>query len=507
MSTTTFNWSTPLTLSSSSLNSSDAVTAIDSKSNVDAVWVENGIIKSSSKSVSTDWTTAVNLSNSGATLPRLVMDINGNSTVLWIENGLVKTSSKSVNGTWSTAAALSSSGASSPTIAVDTAGNIVTAWIRGGTIESSTKLYGASWQNKVIITTNLPLSAHIAIGGSGSSTRAMIVWHSTATNLIYATTKLLSGNWSTQQAISNSLSTSMCAKVAIDANANPLVIWYAYTLTGNIYSNVIVQSAYRFNSTGLWSEITDLSTAGICDPTNLSPNIKFDSNGNAIAVWNISFDGSNFSIQSATKPVREKWGSVSSKGVSVMNVANSLYSFTPDINIMANGNGLCAFPFYNGASLLILTSEMNLSGRIDPNWSVPSNVSQETNNGFPHVATAMVGDNINAAIIWSQFDGLHNVIKISIGLRLCVDDPANLSVVQNNNNFGIFTEYYNKLQWTASEDSDVVGYAIFRNGKFINQTSQTNYIDNNQAQNRSVTYGVAAINNQQSQSNIITVVL
>src|SRR5437868_4130636 len=307
MSTSTFKWSTPATLSSLSVNSSDPRVIIDPNGNIVATWIENGFIKSSTKLVNNNWSSSVTLSNSGASLPNIIIDNNGNATTLWVENGIIKTSSKTLSGNWTTSITLSSTGANSPDLAVDINGNLIAVWTRSNNIESSTKLFGMSWQNKVIISSTTAVSPHIAIGGSGSNIRAIIVWHSTSTNLVYTSTKLITGSWSTAQAISDSTRLSAYANIAMDSNANANVLWYTYNLTGNLYSNVIVQSICRPNISGVWSSITDLSSAGIHNPADLASNVKFDGNGNTIAVWNTSFDGSTFTVQSALKPVRAKW--------------------------------------------------------------------------------------------------------------------------------------------------------------------------------------------------------
>lgn len=494
MSTTTFNWSSPITLSSSSSNSSDAQTAMDINGNIVVLWVENTFIKSSSKSTLDTWTTPVNLSTNGSS-PHIVMDVNGNATAIWVERSLIKTASKTLTGTWSNTQSISASGAVSPTVTIDSAGNVIAAWVRGNKIETSTKLLGMTWQNKTsIISTSASLPC-IAIGGSGSNTRAVIVWHSTSTNSIYSSTKLLNGTWSSQQVISNSSQTAMCAKVSVDNNGNAAAIWYAYTLTDTLYSNVIIQSSVRCNANGLWCSIKDLSSPGICNPASLNANIKYDYNGNAVAIWNTSFDGSNFYVQSAIKGVKGEWGATT-------DVATSLYGFKSDISITSNGNVLSSFMFHNGSALLILTSQLNSSNYSAPIWTVPVNVSQGTYNGFPHLATSIQGNNINAVIVWLQSNGSYNVVQVVTGSQLLAQPPSNLVVTQHTNNFGIFTEYCNVLQWTPCTDPNV-NYAIYRNGKFINKTSATTYIDNNQTQNGSAVYGVATINNQQSQSKII----
>lgn len=497
MSTTNFNWSTPSTLSSLSDNATNPLITIDPKGNIDALWIENALLKASSKSVNGTWTATTTLSNVSSSSPCMVMDNNGNTTAIWVQNNIVTVSSKTLNGSWLTATSLSSPNASSPTIAVDNGGNLVAAWVRLGNIESSTKLFGSTWQNSVTISSTSASSPHIAIGGS-TNTIAVIVWHSTSTNLVYASNKTLNGNWTTEQIISDPTHTSAYAKIAIDNNSNAIAIWSIYNLTGSLYSNIIIQASCRSYSANKWNAISNLSSVGIYNPANLNKCINIDKNGNAIALWSTSFDGSTFNVQYSIKPVNNIWSPAT-------DIVNSLYSFAFDSGIVSLGNVLLAFMFYNGRSLVILTSEINLSGYKTFEWSVPINVSTGSSNSLPHIVASISNNTINAAVAWINFNGSKNIIQVSTGSQSLVLPPSNLTIVQNTNNLGLFTEYYNELRWTESTDSNLEGYIIFRNGMFLDQinSNTTNYVDNNQTQNGTVTYGVAAIDNQQSQSNII----
>ena len=80
-------------------------------------------------------------------------------------------------------------------------------------------------------------------------------------------------------------------------------------------------------------------------------------------------------------------------------------------------------------------------------------------------------------------------------------------VVQAVNDLMVFQEYYNTVSWAASPDSNTVAYKIYRNGIFYLQVDlrQLSIVDRNQTPNGAVTYGIAAIDAQRSQSEIINV--
>ncbi len=498
------SWSSPPTiLSGVTLNGSDPQVAIDSNGDAVAAWIENSLVKSSSKIVNGNWTAEVTVSATNASSPRLVSDLNGNATVIWVESGVIKAATKPFNGNWSSSTALSTSGASSPSLCVDAAGDVVAAWVRSGNLETSTKLFGLSWQSHVTITSTAAATPSVAIGGSGSNARAAVVWQGTVsgTNVVFSSTKLISGAWSTAQVISDTTHNSAQPFVAVDANANALAIWYAYDITGVSNTNVVVQSAERSSLTGLWGEVFSLSAPGIRNPATLVARIALDSIGNAIALWTISFDDQTFNVESAIKPVNGQWSAP-------LDLVNSnLYAYIVDVSATSFGDVLSLYMFYNGNSLLIQSVESDINGFLNNFWSVPITISLGTDNAFPKIAATLTGNVIHAAAVWANFNGSHNLILAASGSKTLVLPPTNLSVTQNVHNFGVFTEYYNTLSWHASIDPNAVGYLIFRNGLFLAQVGANvlQFIDDNRTQNGAVTYSVTTIDNQQTQSAAVSI--
>ncbi len=496
----------PDTLSTSGISAATPRISMDANGDVVAVWIENGFVKAKSKPVNMNWGSAVTLSGSGASAPKVVSDLNGNSTAVWVQNGNVKASSKTLNGTWSAAVTLfSGSTATSPSLAVDVAGDVVAAWATNGIIQAAIKLFGANWQNSVTITTpgNNAVFPNVAIGGSGSNTRAVIAWHSTAGSvaIVYASTKLVSsGSWSSATPISNVNFQSAYAHVAVDTNGNATAVWYTFRLNGSVYSSVVVQSATK-SAAGNWGPIASLSSPGITNPANLVARVAYDVSGNAVALWSTSFNDESLTIESAIRPVYGEWTE------STELVDANLYSYQPAFAVASLGDAIALYMFYNGVALQIQSSELDITGFMNSAWSVPLNISTGTENANPYVAATVTGNVINSAAVWISSNGMFNSVAASTGVKTLVLPPSSLTVTQSNNNFDVFTEYYNTLSWVASTDPTVVGYLVYRNGTFISQVGSdvTQFIDNNRAQNGPVTYGVAAIDDQMSHSRIITV--
>jgi hypothetical protein len=496
------DWSTPPdALSTTSVNSSDPNVAIDTAGNVAAVWVDNNLVKVRTKPVSGSWSTATTLSGSGGSSPRVVLDGSGNGTAIWLEGGIVKASSKPAAGSWSSATNLSQSGASSPDLATDTAGNAVAVWVRSGDVEASTKLVGGSWA-RVTINSTSAAAPRVALGGTGSAARAVVVWHGVAssTNVIYASTRLLSGSWSAAQALSNTTINAAYADVDVDANANATAIWYQYAVAGANYSNVVLQSAER-PANGNWSTAVTISPPGIRNPANLMARVAYDGNGNAMALWNTSYDDETLNVLSSVKSARGCWTAPVAVGNS------NIYAFQQDLSTASFGDAVATIMFYNGSSLMIQSLEYDTATAPSTLWSVPLNISLGDNNGNPKIATSITGNVMHAASVWLNYDGSNTLVHASTGAKTLVSPPSALSVTQSNNNHGIFTEYYNTFSWTASTDSDVIGYLVYRNGVLIDQVaaSVTSIVDDNRVQSGALTYGVSAINSDGLRSKIVYV--
>jgi hypothetical protein len=155
----------------------------------------------------------------------------------------------------------------------------------------------------------------------------------------------------------------------------------------------------------------------------------------------------------------------------------------------------------------IQNSETNIAGVFQPFWSGAIAISTGTMNGFPRVASTLNGTTVNAATVWISNNGTNNTILASTGSKTILLPPSSPMVVQGVNDFKVFQEYYNTVSWTASPDPNTVAYKIYRNGSFYLEVdlSQLSIIDDNQFQNGAVTYGIAAIDAEHSQSQIINV--
>ncbi len=497
-------WSIPPTLlSTSNLNASNPQISTDASGNLVALWIENGLVKSKSKLLNMNWDAGATLSPFSPSVgPAIVCDLAGNATAIWLENGIVKAASKPFMSNWSQPSTLSNGGAGIPALAVNTTGDVVAAWPRHGNIETSTKMFGGSWGGTQVISSSNAANPQIAIARSSANANAVVVWQSSSATLssISASTKPLTGNWSAAQVISDPLHNAATPVVAMDLNGNATALWFKYDVVGTNYFNVVVQSAERL-ANAQWGSAASLSSSGIRNPATLVARVAYDSVGNAVALWNTSFDNDTFSIQGAVKPLRGVWDSP------VDIVSSNTYGLDADLKANNLGDALALYMFYNGQTLSIQSAESDITGFMNDVWSVPILVSAGMNNGSPRTATTLAGNAIKTAAIWLSSNGMQNQVFASTGSKSLPLPPSNLSVSQNVSNLGVYTDYYNLLSWTASADPTVVGYLIYRNGTFLEQVSNTTtqFADHNRVQNGAVAYEIASVNNQNTHSAIVSV--
>ena len=494
-------WSTPAdTISSTGVNASDPHIAMDGSGNVIAAWLENSLVVSKTKLLNDSWSSLDTLSATGASSPKIVVDPAGNATAVWVESGAVKAATKPFSSSWGTPVTLSASGSSSAQIAIRSNGDVVAVWVASGFINSATKLYNQNWQ-----TTPDTLSAagadspQVAVGADGT---VIAVWHAnntiTSIDNVFAASKPIAGTWSAAATISNPAINSLYPQVAVDPNGNAMALWFRCNHLNSTYSNVVLQSSSLPSSGYSWSNPVDVSSPAARNPADLIARIKYSDSGYAVAAWTTSYDGSTFRIESSEINSNQIWSEP-------FTIAYDLYAYSIDLAISSVGDIFAVYMSFDTetSSVIIQSRESHAGGIGSGSWTSPVTVSTENENGYPQIAAVVTGDvNNNAVAAWINFDGTNNIIQAVTGTGTQVVPPSNLSITQNVNSFGIFNEYYNLLTWDSSTDPNLVGYAIYRNNVLLAfvESSALEFIDNNQKQNGSVTYGVSATDNSGRES-------
>ncbi len=503
-----FTWSSPVTLSSSSMdNSSEAQVVMDVLGNATAIWVENSQVHASFLPLGGSWGTPAILSMSGASSPMLGCDGSGNVTAVWIESsGIVTSSTLPLGGNWTTATTLSASGASHPVIAVNASGNMAVVWARSGFIESSSLLFGGSWSLVSQISPANSSNPDVAIGANG---KVVAVWSTvlvSGARTVESATQTVGGVWGSAINIlpAPSAFSMNYPHVSVAPNGDTDVIWFRYLVAGDAYSNVFVYSAFLPSVGSSWSFPIQISDTGVVNPANLFASINTDGSGNKIAIWSTSREGSSFNLEIVLKPPGGAWSGFNEV------VSRNLYTLNGQISTDSIGNTAVTYMEFDGTNVLVQAAETNTSGLLLlPSLVSIVSLSTGSDNGYSRVGASYDSSTgtAYATVVWLTSDGTNTTVQASSGSKLSVGPPTSVTVTQNVNDFGVFQDYYNTISWVASTDPNVIEYAVYRDGQLFAQVSAATIqiFDHNQVQNGSVTYGVAAVDGEFALSQIVNV--
>ncbi len=493
---TTMTWeATPTQISSSSIDASSAEIVTDSSGNVTSVWVESGNIVTKSLPFGGSWSSLTTLDSAGtASSPVIGMASSGDAVAVWLRAGVVEYATLS-GGTWT----LGSSDVSNPLetasmlrLAVDASGNAIAIWQNSaGAIETATLLAGGSWSSVSTLSASGSDSPSVAIGNN----MAVAVWHhiTGSTHILQYSTVTLGGSWSAAGAIYTTTAAFPLGypKVTVDSSGNATAVAFRYQQSGSAYLGVVVVASTLLTGSSNWSVPSIISNPGQTNPANLALRVRSDANGNVVAMWMQSFDGSTFSFTTNALPFGGLWSS----GQMV-----SIPSFTGTdghLHMNSIGDFVAVFMANDGTNALIQSSDSFYGGYLPNTWSLLSTASTGTNNGFPRVASYYASGTIYATTVWTQYDGTNTIINASTGSRVMLLAPSDLDVTQSLQDYGIVQDYYNTITWTPSTDANAVAQILFRDGTFLASldTTQTSYVDHNQPQSGSgpVVYGIAAV--------------
>lgn len=497
------NWSDPVLLSTQGQDATDQHIAIDLNGNIGAVWIENGFVMFCQQLTGGAWSLpAVAISSFGASEPRIAFDANGMITVLWLSNGVVSTVSKSLTGNWNSVTPLSASGAAEPQLAVDSSGNCVAIWNRQGSIESSTKLSAGSWSASPDVLASTAGSApQVYISSNGAT---VAVWHGLSSGhyAVFSSSKNIGGSWSLPAQIISTSNDNQYPQVAVDASGNALAIWYNCTISGTTYTNISLQFAscpYQ----GSWTTPGTITNTNVSDPSAGDAKIAFDTKGDAIVLWKTQYVGDFYGIRTIVRNPNGSWEPP------IDLVALNLYAYAADMSVTSRGEAFVAFMFYDTSSSLlnILVTEAHIAAYENSFWAVPINLSTGNINGYPKIAASLTGNTINAASLWQNYGGINKKLYATTGSGTVILPPTNPTVTQSSNNFGLFTEYNNTVSWGPSPSPSASAYIVFRNGEFFTRVPATfsQIIDYNTGLNEPVTYAIATLDDQDAQSENVTV--
>jgi hypothetical protein len=361
---------------------------------------------------SRSWGTAALLENNNiadADEPQIAIDASGNALAVWSQSDGTCSSIWSnrytaATGTWGSAELIETGDAGDalgPQIAFDTNGNALAVWMHSDGVRYNTVsnryTAGTGWGTAALIEINDAGHAwypQIAIDANGN---ALAVWYQTDGTYrnIWANRYTFGSGWVASAAEiieTENLGDAAVPQIAFDVNGNALAVWFQSDGTrANIWAN-------HYTAVSGWGTAVLIET----DNTGsaMYPQIVIDTNGYAMAVWYQS-DGTRNNIwANRYTPGTGTWGTEE-----LIETGNAGDAYQPQITIDANGNALAVWSQGDGTRTNIWANHYTA----DSGWG--SAVLIETDNGgaanYPQIAFDTSG---NAVAVWHQSDGTRDNI-------------------------------------------------------------------------------------------------
>ena len=338
--------------------------------------------------------------NSDASNARIAFDGNGNAFAIWnqSDNGVYNVyANRYTAGTgWGTPTTIESQTTDSYTVQIgfDGAGNAIATWLTfdgaSNHVWSNRYTAGAGWGTEVQIDSLTAPDAdaenpELAVDTAGN---AIAVWYQFdgPSYSIWSNHYSAGSGWGTAEVIESGTGNAINPRVALDSNGNGLAVW---TQNGG-GRNDIWSNRYTAGSGWGTAQLIETDNTG----TALSPRVKIDSNGNAIAAWYQS-DGTRFNINANRYVAGTGWGTAQ-----LIETDDSGDAQLPRLAMDAAGNTIVVWQQNDGTRYNIR------SNRYIPGTGWGTATTIETDNAgdatVPWVAVDSAG---NALVVWQQSDG------------------------------------------------------------------------------------------------------
>jgi hypothetical protein len=354
-----------------------------------------------------DWLSPVELSAPGedGEAPQMGLDAAGDAVAVWDRfdgsHTIIQSAARPAGGRWGQPVGLSAPGrnATEPQVAVDPAGDAVAVWSRTDgahtIVQAAWRPAGGGWGEATDLSAEgqNAKAPQVAIDPAGNATAVWSRYNSTK-YIIQSSRSPVGGPWEMPDDVSAEGQSAENPQVAVDRAGDAVAVWERFD--GN---HLIVQSASR-PAGGPWAAAEDLSAEG---ENAEAPQVAIGPAGDAIAVWT-RFDGSDFIVQSASKPGGGAWafsGDLSEKGRSAE---------SPQVALDPAGDAVAVWTRENeGLTTIVQGADRSAGGA----WSAPAPLSSTGLAAAegPEVSIDPAG---NAAAVWAVSDSSPSVVQTAI---------------------------------------------------------------------------------------------
>ena len=288
-----------------------------------------------------------------------------------------------------------------PKIAFDVSGNALAVWQQADStrdnIWANRYTVGTGWGVAVLIETDDTRSAlipQIAIDDNGN---AIAVWFQSdgIRDNIWANHYTADIGWDTAEMIeTDNTGSATSPQIAFDSNGNALAVWNQYDGT-----KVSAWANRYITGTG-WGNAELIETNNIGNV--IAPQIAVDTDGNAMAVW-MQYDSTRTNIWANRYTADTGWGTAT-----LIETDNSGNANKPQITIDTNGNAMAVWFQSDGTRDNIWANRYTVGTGWDTATLIETDNSGNANN--PQIT---IDTNGNAMAVWSQSDGIRDNIWVN----------------------------------------------------------------------------------------------
>jgi hypothetical protein len=310
------------------------------------------------------WTPAalIETGSGSASSPRIAVDPSGNVMAVWVQSdgttSNIYANRYAAGSGWGTATLLETSDmpADSPQIAADSNGNFIAVWRQAWKTVNGA-LYG--------------IHANRYVVGTG--------WGAAAT--VY------------EDITRGDVTANGDAQIGVAPNGNAVVVWSVYDWSWN-HTSV---RANRYEVGAGWTGVTNLSTEAV--RAAYSPEVALDSAGNAIVVW--SQDSGTSSVQ-GIKAVRYAVGTGWQTPVPIepATIAETRTGSAPQIAFDLNGNAIAVWYQYGKPGIY---TNRYVAGT---GWGIAEAIVDPGITSYDEGVQLAIDKNGNAIAVWNQYGGV-----------------------------------------------------------------------------------------------------
>lgn len=373
----------------------------DNTSGNNSIWTSrfNGTSWSSSIEINTSFN-----GSSHALNPQITVDDSGNALAVWQQSDTGSTNiwANHFNGTsWLGAEViqLDAGFASTPQIVFDNIGNALAVWEQfDGSVVNIWANYfdGTSWGAAEKIETNDAGDASAPQIAFDNRRRARAVWTQNNGSVVNIWTNRFDGtNWDSAVRIeTDDAGDASDPQIAFDGNDNALIVWVKGDgMRDNLW-------AARINNSGSFGVAKLLETENLGNA--FQPQIAFDNNGNALAVW-----GQNGGLTATLSIWANRFDGTSWGTAEKIETDDVEGGIRPQIVIDNNGNALAVWQHFGDAYYEIWANRFD-----GTSWG-NATVMQINNIAGSYSPQVAVDSNGNGLAVWKQSDGSDSNITVS----------------------------------------------------------------------------------------------